>query len=76
MSATSSISAKTVESLRLSSSTSTYGSPFFFGCLGIFMNLFRGEMLDKTLHFWFLMPVRREVLLAGKYVARTRGRRR
>ena len=23
----------------------------FFGCLGIFMNLFRGEMLDKTLHF-------------------------
>ncbi len=41
----------------------------FFGCLGIFMNLFRGEMLDKTLHFWFLAPVRREVLLAGKYGA-------
>ena len=41
----------------------------FFGCLGIFMNLFRGEMLDKTLHFWFLTPVRREVLLGGKYIA-------
>lgn len=41
----------------------------FFGCLGIFMNLFRGEMLDKTLHFWFLAPVKREVLLAGKYMA-------
>jgi ABC-type transport system involved in multi-copper enzyme maturation permease subunit len=41
----------------------------FFGCLGIFMNLFRGEMLDKTLHFWFLAPVRREVLLVGKYSA-------
>lgn len=41
----------------------------FFGCLGIFMNLFRGEMLDKTLHFWFLTPVKREVLLAGKYMA-------
>jgi ABC-type transport system involved in multi-copper enzyme maturation permease subunit len=41
----------------------------FFGCLGIFMNLFRGEMLDKTLHFWFLIPARREVLLAGKYLA-------
>jgi ABC-type transport system involved in multi-copper enzyme maturation permease subunit len=41
----------------------------FFGCLGIFMNLFRGEMLDKTLHFWFLVPARREVLLAGKYGA-------
>ncbi len=41
----------------------------FFGCLGIFMNMFRGEMLDKTLHFWFLAPARREVLLAGKYLA-------
>jgi hypothetical protein len=41
----------------------------FFGCLGIFMNLFRGEMLDKTLHFWFLVPARREVLLIGKYGA-------
>lgn len=41
----------------------------FFGCLGIFMNLFRGEMLDKTLHFWLLAPARREVLLAGKYAA-------
>lgn len=41
----------------------------FFGCLGIFMNLFRGEMLDKTLHYWLLLPVRREVLLGGKYVA-------
>ncbi len=41
----------------------------FFGCLGIFMNLFRGEMLDQTLHFWFLAPARREVLLLGKYLA-------
>jgi hypothetical protein len=41
----------------------------FFGCLGIFMNLFRGEMLDKTLHYWFLAPMRREVLLTGKYLA-------
>ena len=41
----------------------------FFGCLGIFMNLFRGETLDRTLHFWFLAPARREVLLAGKYGA-------
>ena len=41
----------------------------FFGCLGIFINLFRGEMLDKSLHFWFLAPVRRDVLLLGKYCA-------
>ncbi len=41
----------------------------FFGCLGIFMNLFRGEMLDKSLHFYLLAPVRRAVLLVGKYLA-------
>lgn len=41
----------------------------FFGCLGIFMNLFRGEMLDKTLHYWMLAPARRETLLVGKYMA-------
>jgi hypothetical protein len=41
----------------------------FFGCLGIFMYLFRGEMANRTLHFWFLAPARREVLLAGKYAA-------
>ena len=39
----------------------------FFGCLGIFSNLFRGEVLEKTLHYYLLAPVRREVLLAGKY---------
>ena len=41
----------------------------FFGSLGIFMNLFRGEMLDETLHFWFLVPAPRWVLLLGKYLA-------
>jgi len=41
----------------------------FFGCLGIFMNLFRGEILDKSLHFYFLSPIRREVLMAGKFMA-------
>jgi hypothetical protein len=41
----------------------------FFGCLGIFMYLFRGEMSNRTLHFWFLAPARRGVLLAGKYCA-------
>jgi NedA-like, galactose-binding domain len=41
----------------------------FFGCLGIFMYLFRGEMSSRTLHFWFLAPAKREVLLTGKYAA-------
>jgi len=41
----------------------------FFGCLGVFMNLFRGEILDKSLHFYFLAPIRREVLMVGKFLA-------
>jgi ABC-type transport system involved in multi-copper enzyme maturation permease subunit len=41
----------------------------FFGCLGIFMNLFRGEVLDRSLHYYFLAPIRREVLVAGKYLS-------
>ncbi len=41
----------------------------FFGCLGIFMNLIRGEMLDRSLHYYLLAPIRREVLLAGKFLA-------
>lgn len=41
----------------------------FFGCLGIFMNLFRGELLDKSLHFYFLAPIRRDVLMVAKYLA-------
>src|ERR1051326_7116709 len=41
----------------------------FFGSVGIFSNLFRGEMLEKTLHYYYLTPVRRELLVAGKYLA-------
>ncbi len=41
----------------------------FFGCVGIFMNLFRGELIDKSLHFYLLAPIRREVLVVGKYLA-------
>lgn len=41
----------------------------FFGCAWLFMNLFRGALLDRSLHYWLLAPVRREVLLVAKYVA-------
>ena len=41
----------------------------FFGCVGIFMNLFRGEVLEKSLHYYFLAPVRRSVLVAGKFLS-------
>ena len=41
----------------------------FFGCAWIFMNLFRGEVVDKSLHYYFLSPARREILVAGKYLS-------
>src|SRR5436305_3062811 len=41
----------------------------FFGCAWIFMNLFRGELVDRSLHYYFLSAMRREVLVAGKYLS-------
>jgi len=41
----------------------------FFGCVAIFTNLFRGEVVDRSLHYYFLSPVRREVLATGKYLS-------
>ena len=41
----------------------------FFGCAWIFMNLFRGEVVDKSLHYYFLSAVKREVLVFGKYLS-------
>ena len=44
-------------------------SVVFFGCAWIFMNLFRGEVVDRSLHYYFLAALRREVLVVAKYVA-------
>jgi len=41
----------------------------FFGCLGIFSRLIRGEMTERSLHFYLLSPVRREILLLAKFAA-------
>jgi ABC-type transport system involved in multi-copper enzyme maturation permease subunit len=41
----------------------------FFGCAWVFMNLFRGEVVDRSLHYYFLAPVKREVLVVGKYLS-------
>jgi len=41
----------------------------FFGSAWIFMNLFRGELVDRSLHYYFLSAVRREVLVVGKYIS-------
>lgn len=41
----------------------------FFGCLGISVLALRGEVAEKTLHYPLLAPLRREVLIAGKFLA-------
>ncbi|HEV2323950.1 MAG TPA: hypothetical protein VGS10_08360 [Terracidiphilus sp.] len=41
----------------------------FFGCLWIFSRLIRGEMIERSLHFYLLAPVRREILLLAKFTA-------
>lgn len=41
----------------------------FLGNAAIFTALFRGEMLDRSIHYYLLAPVRREVLVIGKYLA-------
>jgi len=40
----------------------------FLACVAIFGNLIRREMLDRSLHYYFLSPVRRELLVVAKYV--------
>lgn len=40
----------------------------FLGCVAIFGNLIRREVLDRSLHYYFLSPIRREVLVVGKYL--------
>jgi ABC-type transport system involved in multi-copper enzyme maturation permease subunit len=41
----------------------------YFGCLGLFTRLFRGEMMERSLHHYLLAPVRRELLTIGKFLA-------
>ncbi len=39
----------------------------FFGCMGIFTRLIRGEMVERSLHYYLLAPVRREVIVVAKF---------
>ncbi|MEM7352591.1 MAG: hypothetical protein AAF657_17455 [Acidobacteriota bacterium] len=43
------------------------GTMIFLSALITFMSLFRSEILERSLHYYFLTPVRRWVLVAGKY---------
>lgn len=47
--------------------TGYLGTSIFLSCLILFMSLFRSEILQRSLHYYFLTPVRREVIVAGKY---------
>ena len=41
----------------------------YFGCVAIFVPLFRGDILDRSLHYYFLVPMKRRTLTAAKYVS-------
>ena len=41
----------------------------FISCAVVMSQSFRGDILEKTLHFYLLAPVRREIVAIGKYAA-------
>ena len=41
----------------------------YFGCVAIFVPLFRGDILDRSLHYYFLVPLKRQTLTVAKYVS-------
>jgi ABC-type transport system involved in multi-copper enzyme maturation permease subunit len=41
----------------------------FFGCLILFTWLFRGEIVQRSLHYYLLAPLRREIIVLGKFIA-------
>lgn len=41
----------------------------FLSALVLFMSLFRSEILNRSLHYYFLTPVRRELLVVGKFLS-------
>ncbi len=50
-------------------STLILGAVVFLGSAAIFTTLFRGEILDRSIHYYLLTPVRKEVLVVAKYLA-------
>ena len=41
----------------------------YFGCVAVFVPLFRGDVLDKSLHYYFLAPISRKTLAVAKYLS-------
>jgi len=41
----------------------------FFSCASVFSQLFRSEVQEKTLHYYYMVPIRREMVVLAKYLA-------
>lgn len=41
----------------------------FFSAMFLFVSLYRSEILERSLHYYLLTPVRRDVVALGKYLA-------
>jgi hypothetical protein len=41
----------------------------YFGCVAVFVPLFRGDILDRSLHYYLLAPLTRRTLTIAKYVS-------
>lgn len=50
-------------------STLMLGGVVFLGTASIFTTLLRGEVLDQSIHYYLLTPVRREIIVLAKFVA-------
>ncbi len=68
--------AEVADQVQVGWTVSTYSEIFqfqlavvFFGSVWMFTHLFRGEILGRSLHFYLLSPVRRELLVVGKYLS-------
>jgi hypothetical protein len=44
-------------------------APLYLAIALLFSSLIRGEILDRSLHYYFLAPIRREVFVVGKFVS-------
>jgi ABC-type transport system involved in multi-copper enzyme maturation permease subunit len=40
----------------------------FLGCVAVFGNLIRREVLERSLHYYLMTPIRRELLVVAKYL--------
>lgn len=41
----------------------------FFSCVAVFTRLIRGDLQEQVIHYYLLCPIKRELLLLGKYLA-------